>query len=134
MAGVKCLLRDTVQATSDWDDEIPDNLRDKWLETFLRIEKLRGIGFERPVMPSDAVNSKLRLIKASDAAKPATMVGVWGGFLLTSGKYSCRLIIGRSLLSADTTIPRLELDAANSVANLGWFVELALKDVITYFV
>ena len=128
MAGVKCLLRDTVQATSDWDDKIPDNLRDKWLETFLRIEKLRGIGFERPVMPSNAVNSKLRLIKASDAAKPATMVGVWGGFLLPSGKYSCRLIIGRSLLSADTTIPRLELDAANSVANLGWFVELALKD------
>ena len=128
MAGVKCLLRDTVQATSDWDDKIPDNLRDKWLETFLRIEKLRGIGFERPVMPSNAVNSKLRLIKASDAAKHATMVGVWGGFLLPSGKYSCRLIIGRSLLSADTTIPRLELDAANSVANLGWFVDLALKD------
>ena len=76
----------------------------------LLMEKLRGIGFDRPVMPRTAVNSKLRLIMASDAAKSATMVGVWGGFLLPNGKYSCRLVIGRSLLSADTTIPRLELD------------------------
>ena len=128
MAGVKCLMRDTVKATSEWDEKIPDSLRDKWLEAFLKVEKLREIGFDRPVMPRNAVKSKLRLINGSDAAKPATMVGVWGGFLLPSGKYSCRLIIGRSLLSADTTIPRLELDAANAVSNLGWFVELALKD------
>ena len=121
-------MRDTVKATSDWDEKIPDYLRDKWLDAFLTIEKLRGIGFDRPVMPKDAVNSNLRLITASDAARPATMVGVWGGFLLPSGKYSCRLIIGRSLLSADTTIPRLELEGANAAANLSWFVKLALKD------
>ena len=131
MAGVKVLMRDTVKATTEWDEMIPANLRDKWLDAFLRVERLRGIGFDRPVMPRNAVNSQLRLIKCSDAAKPASMVGVWGGFLLPSGKYSCRLIIGRSLLSADTTIPRLELEAANAVANLGWFVELALKDWIT---
>ena len=121
-------MRDTVKATSEWDEKIPDDIRDKWLDAFLKIEKLRGIGFDMPVMPKNAVNTQLRLIKASDAAKPATMVGVWGGFLLPSGKYSCRLVIGRSLMSSDTTIPRLELDAANAVANLGWFVDLALQD------
>ena len=119
LAGIKCLMRETVKATTDWDDKIPVNLREIWLEAFLLMEKLRGIGFDRPVMPRTAVNSKLRLIMASDAAKSATMVGVWVGFQLPNGKYSSRLVIGRSPLSADTTIPRLELEAANAVAKLG---------------
>ena len=128
LAGIKCLLRDTVKATKDWDDEIPGSLRNKWLDAFLILEKLRGIDFDRPVMPIDAVDKNLRLIALSDAAQAVTMAGVWGGFLLPSGNFSCRLIIGRSLLSADTTIPKLELDGANSVANLSWFVRMCLKD------
>ena len=128
MAGVKCLMRDTVKAAKDWDDVLPDNLRNKWLDAFLTLEKLRGIRFDRPVMPLDAVDNNLRLISLSDAAKPVIMVGVWGGFLLPSGQYSCRLIIGRSLLSADTTIPKLELEGATAAANLGWFVRMCLKD------
>ena len=128
LAGVKCLMRDTVKATSDWDDTIPVHLRNKWLEAFLTLEKLRGISFERPVMPLDAVNTTLRLISLSDAAEPVIMVGVWGGFLLPSGDYSCRLVIGRSLLSADMTIPKLELEGCNAAANLNWFVRKSLKD------
>ena len=128
LAGVKCLMRDTVKATSEWDEEIPENLRNKWLDAFLTLEKLRGIGFERPVMPVDAVDNNLRLHALSDAGKPVIMLGVWGGFLLPNGNYSCRLIIGRSLLSADITIPKLELEGANGVANLGWFVRMCFKD------
>ena len=78
-------------------------------------------------MPSNAVSMNLRLIGLSDAAKPIIMVGVWGGFELPDGSFSCRLIIGRSILSSDTTIPKLELDGACSVANLGWMVKNALK-------
>ena len=128
LAGVKCLMRDTVKATNDWDEEIPGDLRNKWLEAFLTLEKLRGIEFDRPVMPVNAVDNHLRLIALSDAGQAVIMLGVWGGFLLPNGDYSCRLIIGRSVLSADTTIPKLELDGANSVANLGWFVRMCLKD------
>ena len=128
LVGVKCLMRDTVKATNEWDQEIPDILRNKWLDAFLTLEKLRGIKFDRPIMPLNAVNKNLRLIALSDAGQAAIMVGVWGGFLLPNGNYSCRLIIGRSLLSADTTIPKLELEGANSVANLGWFVRMCLKD------
>ena len=73
---------------------------------------MRGIGFDRPVMPIEAVDANLRLIALSDAAEPATMVGVWGGFQLPNRNFSCRLIIERSLLSADTTIPKLELEGA----------------------
>ena len=127
LSGVKCLMRETVKATESWDDEIPSDLRNKWLLAFLRLENLRGIAFDRPVMPKEAISRDLRLIGLSDAAKPVIMVGVWGGFELPDGSFSCRLIIGRSILASDTTIPKLELAGACSVANLGWVVRTALK-------
>ena len=126
-ASVKVLMSETVKVTEDWDEEIPENLRNKWLLTFLRIESLRGIQFHRPVMPVNAVNKEIRLIGLSDAAKPIIMIGVWGGFLLPNGSYSCKLIMGRSILSGDITIPKLELDGTCAVANLGWVVRTALK-------
>ena len=134
LAGIKVLMSETVKATSSWDDEIPLDLRNKWLLAFLKIEGLRGIQFNRPVMPVNAVDRNLRLIGLSDAAKPIIMVGIWGGFLLQDGTFSCRLIIGRSILSGDSTIPKLELDGTCSVANLAWVVRNALSGWdYTYF-
>ena len=104
-------MSETVKATEDWEEEVPDNLCSKWLLAFLRIESLRGIQFSRPVMPHNAVDKKIRLIGLSDAAKPIIMIGIWGGFQLPDGSFSCRLIISRSILSSDSTIPKLELDA-----------------------
>ena len=120
-------MRDTVKNTEGWDDIVPSDLRDRWLLEFLRLESLRGIAFDRPIMPVNAVNSDIRLIGLSDASKTNVMVGVWGGFELPDGTFSCKLIIGRSMLAKDTTIPKLELDGACSGANLGWVVRTALK-------
>ena len=78
-------------------------------------------------MPINAVNKVVTLIGLSDAANTMIMVGIWGGFALLDGSFSCRFIIGRSILSSDTTIPKLELDGTYSVANLGWMVRTALK-------
>ena len=55
------------------------------------------------------------------------MIGVWGGFELPDGSFSCKLIIGRSILAKDTTIPKLELDGTCAATNLGWVVRTALK-------
>ena len=127
LAGIKILMSETVKATDGWDDEIPQYLRNKWLLAFLRLESLKGIQFHRPVMPANAINKEIRLIGLSDAAKPIIMIGIWGGFQLPDGSFSCKLIMGRSILSSDTTIPKLELDGTCAVANLGWIVRLALK-------
>ena len=78
-------------------------------------------------MPVDTINSDIRLITLSDASKTNIILGVWGGFELPDGSFSCKLIIGRSLLSKDGTIPKLELEEICSVANLGWIVRNALK-------
>ena len=127
LAGTKNLMRETVRSTEDWDEEINDTLRHKWLLEFLRLESLRGIAFDRPIMPSNAVNSIIRLITLTDATKTNIMLGVWGGFELPNGSYSCKLIIGRSVLPKDATIPKLELDGICSGANLSWIVRTALK-------
>ena len=92
-------MRETVRCTEDWDDEIPAMLRDNWLREFLKLESLRGIQFNRPIMPImpvDAKNSVIRLITLSDASKTNIILGVWGGFELPDGSFSCKLIIGRT--------------------------------------
>lgn len=76
LAGTKNLMRETVQYTDDWDEEIPARLRDKWVLEFLRLESLRGISFDRPIMTIDAVNSIIRLITLTDATKMNIMLGV----------------------------------------------------------
>ena len=127
LAGTKTLMRETIKATENWDDTVSFELQNKWIVEFLRLESLKGICFDRPIMPENAVNSKIRLIGLTDASKSVIMVGVWGGFELPDGSFSCKLIIGRSILAKDITIPKLELDGACYGANLGWTVCNALK-------
>ena len=59
----------------------------------------RGIKFYRPVMPEKAVDTKMRVITAIDAALEVIMVGSWGCFKLVDGSWSCKLIIGRGILA-----------------------------------
>ena len=80
MAFVKKLLRLTNVKTVGWDDPMPASVRSKWCEALWRFELLRGIKFSRPVMPIDAVDTKLRIMAGGDAAEPIEIIGVWGGF------------------------------------------------------
>ena len=113
------LLRLTMKMTSSWDDEMPPDLRHKWLHEFLLWEQLRGLQFSRAVMPDDALDSKLRVIVSVDAASQAITLGAWGGFLKSNGTYSCQLMIGRSLLAPeDSTIPKSELTSFMGGSNL----------------
>ena len=49
------------------------------------------------------------------------MVGVWIGFPLLGGGWSCQHLIGRSALTEEnSTIPKNELQALTSGSNLGW--------------
>ena len=124
---MKLDLRDVTDAVKGWDEELPDILHNKWIKNFLRMEKLKGLKFNRAVMPTNAVSSKLNLISGGDTSGKIKNVGVWGRFLLDNGQYSCQLIIGRSLL-ANSTIPKDELDALMMTTNLNWVASQALDD------
>ena len=79
-------------------------------------------------MPLDAVDGRMRLIIAVEAADEILMMGVWGGFRRPKNVWSCQHIIGRSLLADDGTIPKKELSALCGGANLTWVVKRALSD------
>ena len=90
---------------------------------------LRGLRFSRPVMPADAVDSRMRLLAGADAADPVIMVGTWGGFRRRNGSWSCQLILGRNVLADEnSTIPKKELNALCGASNMCWIVRNALAD------
>ena len=130
MSILKADMRSAVEQTEGWDDPVPDELRGKWLKNFWMLEKLRGMKFQRAIMPEGAVSSKMNLIIAVDAADQCVkMAGAWGRFRLKSGLFSCQLVLGRSLLAEkDSTIPKMELDALTIGSNMGWVLKQTMGD------
>ena len=88
MPKIKIDLRETFQRTTDWDSAMPSDLRQKWVTNLWLVEQLRGMKFNRAVMPIDAVNCDMRLLTSVDAAKPSLIMGCWGGFKLQNGTWS----------------------------------------------
>ena len=92
---------------------------------------LRGLKFSRPIMPVDAIDSKMRLLTGADAGDPVIMVGSWGGFRRRDGTWSCQQILGRNVLAdPNSTIPKKELNALTGASNMGWIIRNALGQLL----
>ena len=126
-AKLKIDEREAVLTTSNWDDTVTPEIRNKWLRNFMMIEQLRGMKFTRARMPTTALDTNMRLITLVDAAKQLIMVVTFCGFRLQGGGWSNQQLIGRSAL-ANGTIPRNELQGLNGGSNLAWIVKKALSD------
>lgn len=107
---------------------MPSDLRQKWVTNFWLVEQLRGMKFNRAVMPIDAVNCDMRLLTSIDAAKHSHIMGCWGGFKLQNVIWSNQLVLGRCLLSKSESIPKSELDALCGGSNMSWVIRNALDD------
>ena len=128
IGGLRLDIRKTAKVVTGWDGEMPAEWRTKWVKNFWILEQLRGMGFNRAIMPKDAANTRARAIVLVDAALEVVMLGVWIGFALLGGGWSCQLLIGRSgLTDENSTIPKNELQALTSGSNLGWTVMKALE-------
>ena len=127
-AKMKLDARSATEETSEWDGEVTQNLRDRWCENFWRLQKLKGLKFQRARVPEDAVDTNLYLVGCVDAAAQLKIAGVWARFKRKNGKFSCQLVIGRSLLSRkDSTIPKEELESMTMGSNLLWICRRALE-------
>ena len=119
----------------DWVTPMPDSLRSRWLSQFLLWEKLRGMRFQRAVMPEDAADSKLRLIVKVDAANKMMVQGCWGGFRKKSGNWSCQHLLARVILSGkNSTIPKLELQSLTNGSNMCWLLRKMLDDWVENYI
>ena len=96
-AKMKLDVSKAMQQTSSWDEQVPTILHDKWLENLWKMQKLKGLQFQRPRIPKDALNTDLHLVGCVDAADELKIVGVWAKFKRKNGGFSSQLIIGRSL-------------------------------------
>ena len=135
MAEAKVLLRDTIIATPDWDSAMPEELRNKWLSQFMLWETLRGLRFDRAVMPVDAVDKKLRLIMLCDASNTMLVAGCWGGFQRKTGEWSCKHILSRTLLAEkNSTIPKGELQSLTNASNMCWLIRKLLTEWVDSYI
>ena len=94
MSILKADMRAAVKQTDGWDDPVPDELRGKWIKNFWLLERLRGLKFQRAVMPEGAVSTSMDLIIAVDAAEEVKMAGAWGRFKSKSGLFLVNLFLG----------------------------------------
>ena len=132
IAGLRLDIRKVGKLVSGWDDPMPEEWRQKWIQNFWQLEQLRGIGFKRAIMPETATSTQGRLITVVDGAMQVTMNGAYVGFPLKEGGYSCQLIMGKSALAdADGTIPKIELNGLCSGSNLKWVIERCLDGWIS---
>ena len=113
----------------DWDDEIPEDLRQSWSSNFEMIQEIRNVRFKRAVIPEDAIDTNVETICMADASQSMICVGIYARFRRKAGDYSCQLVFGRSkVVPQDMSIPRAELLAAFMNASTSHIVKTSFGD------
>ena len=130
-AGLKLDLSELSKRNLDWDDYVPDDLKNLWTNNFELIQKLGQIKFKRAVVPEDAVNLDMETIEMADASQNLVCAILYVRFKRKCGKFSCQIMFSRSkLIPNGMTIPRAELFAAFLNATIGHVVYTALKNYV----
>ena len=107
ICSLKIDLKELTILKLDWDDEIPDNLRQIWASNFEMIKDLKNVRYKRAVVPDDAVNLNMETIDFSDASQKMMCVAIYVRFLRKSGEHSSQLIFSRTkIVPEDMTLPR----------------------------
>ena len=127
-AGMKLDLHELCQLKLDWDDPVPEVLLDKWVANMEKIQALKGLAFQRTVIPADAADDKVELLVMTDASQNLGVVAVFGRVKRKNGQYSCQLIMGRSKLLTGMTIPKAELKSAVAAATTANVVQRNFGD------
>ena len=104
----------------DWDQDLPPEICQKWIELFKELQELNGVTFPRCLTPVDAVGFAM-LCVFSDASKQAFGACAYVRWLTSNGRYEARFVALKSRVAPlkELTIPRLELQAAVLAARLG---------------
>lgn len=113
-----------------WDEILPMELLDKWVQNLEDIQDLGKVTFPRAVLDMEAADDNLDLIICSDASEQIGAAAVYARFRMKTGGYKCSLLVAKCRLVGNCTIPRAELRAAVIGATLGHVVKAALKEKV----
>ena len=128
MGGIKLDVTKLHKNCPKWEDPIPSQFKETWIQNFGVIDELRDLKYQRTVVPSDAANLDIETIEAADAGDELVCAAIYARFLRKGGDYSCQLILARTKVVHDLTTPRAELEAALLNASTGHIVRLSLNE------
>jgi len=111
-ARLKLDLHDLCLRKLDWDDPAPPDLLPTWAAHMSTVQELKSVHYKRAFIPIDAQTDIVDLLVAVDASQHLAAVAIYARVLRKNGRYSCQLILARSKLVNNLTIPRAEMKAA----------------------
>ena len=96
-----------------WDDELPCNVQEKWIQLFTEMKELDGIGFKRCLVPPEA-DELPSLCVFADASQDAFGACAYIRQKTKENTYEVTFVAAKSRVAPlkQLTIPRLELQAA----------------------
>ena len=128
LAGMKLDVSLLHQRCLNWDDPIPNELKNIWANNFDLMGEIANLSFARAVIPADAVNTDMETLDVADAGENMICAAIYARFKRRNGTYSCQLIFARTKIVHNLSIPRAELEAALLNASTGHLVQLSLKN------
>ena len=124
VSSLKIDLHDLVQRKLDWDDKIPDSLRQIWISNFEMVQEIKHLRFKRAIVPTDAITLDVQTLDFGDASSIMACSAIYARFKRPNDQYSCQLIFSRSKILPDgISQPRAELTAALLNAHTGEVVK-----------
>ena len=97
-----------------WDDPMPDEQNQKWLDFLSSLLKLNDVKFPRSLWPLEEVEGLPALVIFSDGAVLAYGAVAYIRWKLKNGGFWCRIIMAKCKLAPKhiVSIPRMELNGA----------------------
>ena len=132
VASMKLSLVDLIEHNLNWDDKLPNELKDIWMSHFQMIKELKSVRFNRAVIPEDAISMDVNTIDVGDASKRIACSAIYVRFKRKCGDYSCQLIFSRSKIIKNLSQPRAELFAALLNTHTAEVVRRSLKNYVKY--
>ena len=109
-----------------WDQPLPDDLLDNWVDHINEIQEARDVMFRRAVVPVNASSVEFGLVVSTDASQYAAAACVHARVPLIDGTFHAQLLCARSRVTKNVTIPKAELKGMVLGATLGHAVKQAL--------
>ncbi|XP_035211551.1 uncharacterized protein LOC118185757 isoform X1 [Stegodyphus dumicola] len=128
---IKLLLQEIWERACDWDEELPEDLQQKWITWCKEIEKLIDVTIPRYCF-LDCENEQSEVHVFCDASPSAYGTVVYFRYCENNGNYRVSFIMSKSRVSPlkKLTLPRLELMAMVIGARVGNYLKSVFKDKI----
>ena len=127
--GLKHLLRLSCHATQrEWDDTLPDDLRDQWVLKLWEMHNISKLSFKRYRLPAGVTDPNITIIAMSDSGAIGKLQ-VFYALRKVNNEYSIQLIYSKSQLSGHRSVPCEELCSLHSCAETLHKICLSLSNV-----